>query len=69
MAKAPTEGPGSRGTTVEWRLNQPPEYVIELWGVDATIEAILSALAHKNDKFMEEVQRLLKAQDKFKKKD
>lgn len=66
MGKAPSsEGSGQPEVKTEWSLNQPPEYIIELWSVDATIEAILEALAYRNDRFIEEVQKILKAQKKL----
>ena len=63
----PAEGSGQPGAKAEWSLNQPPEYIIELWSVDATIEAILEALAYRNERFIEEIKMLLNAKKRLEK--
>jgi len=68
MGKAPSRHAETKPErAVEWSLGQSFDFIVELWSVDGTIEAMLEALAYKNEKFMEEVQRLLKAKDKLKK--
>jgi len=52
--KKDTPGHGSElpRVEVEWSIGLSPEEVIELWSVCATIEAILRALAYKNEGFV-----------------
>ena len=50
----------SSSVSVEWSLGKPPDFVIELWGVEATIIAIIEAAAYKNPKVGEILAMLTK---------
>lgn len=55
------EGRG-RGVQVSWSLDRPFGYMVELWSVEATVEAILKALASGNEGFLEKAGRILQTQ-------